>query len=275
MATMSDKFDARTTRGPILRGLLRIETVVILLISAVMTVLCLLNLFWLPETWWLWLVLGLLGAVAMTWTASRDATPLTKSKAAALSLDDIDANSLRITELQAGVARALYQHRAITKLIASRTEDFAALQSGLSDWLFRVYMVADGLDKILQHPLVLEHFYSAMDVNEVKSAHMDSMAAFSSAASIVTANTMPEEVDEDYAKLILARDTVAQTRDSLGQTIDNIVSMNEVLRHARSLAMQPEHINRMHTMLLGEIETLGDAQRAVLKLGAAYGIRAN
>lgn len=271
MATVSNNFQQSARRSALIQGFLRIETIIIMVISLIMAALCWLNLFWLPETWWLWLLLGGVGACAMAWTSTRD-PKLVRNIANDIVHEEISAETVRIAELQAGVARALYQHRSILKLMAARTEDFGNLSNSLDEWVTRVYTIARGMDTILQHPRVLEHFYSVMDHNQVKDANLDSIASFNNAAALVTANHVNEEVDEDYNKLILARDVVAQSREAISQTIDHVVSINEVLRHTRAMTLTHEHVTQMMSMLSSELDALAESQRAVAKLAMAYGV---
>lgn len=274
MASVSNNFQQSARRSALIQGFLRIETIIVLVISLIMATLCWLNVFWLPETWWLWLLMGGIGACAMAWTSTRD-PKLVRNLANDIVHEEISADTVRIAELQAGVARALYQHRSILKLMAARTEDFGNLSASLDEWVTRVYTIARGMDTILQHPRVLEHFYSVMDHNHVKDANLDSITSFNNAAALVTANHVNEEADEDYNKLILARDVVAQSREAISQTIDHVVSINEVLRHTRAMTLTGEHVTQMMSMLSSELDTLAESQRAVAKLAAAYEVELN
>ena len=72
MASVSNNFQQSARRSALIQGFLRIETIIVLVISLIMATLCWLNVFWLPETWWLWLLMGGIGACAMAWTSTRD-----------------------------------------------------------------------------------------------------------------------------------------------------------------------------------------------------------
>ncbi len=268
-STARPQFDQNANRNALIKGFLRIESLICLALGLVMMSLCLLDIFWLPETWWLWLVLGIAGACLIAYSNTRDKAVVRKIKEEIVS-EEINSNDLQVSELQAGVSRASYQHKSIQKMIAARTEDFGALNGSLDEWLQKCYSVSRGLDTILRHPRVLEHFYSAMDMNEVKSANMDSIAAFNNAAAVAIGGQTDRALDEDYNKLIYARDAVAQVREALNKTIDHVVSVSEVLRHTRAMTLGPEHIGQMNNMLLSELEMLGETQRVVYKLGAAY-----
>jgi hypothetical protein len=274
-ANVGNRFEASARRAALFKGYTRPEAIIIVVLAVVMAAVCLADVLLPPWTWPIWIVLGALGATVIAFTSTRDVQQVNKIKEEIVS-EEIDSNDLQISELQAGVARALYQHKSIHKMIAARSEDFASVSSNLDEWLNRVYRLASGLDTILRHPRVLEHFHTVMETNEVKNANFDSLAGLDNAAAVVTAGHAGEQAfDEDYNKLILARDAVAQSRNSLNATIDHVVSVNEVLRHTRQHTLGEQHISQMQVMLQGEIDTLAEAQRIVYKLGAAYDIDLN
>jgi hypothetical protein len=268
------QFQQNAMRNALIKGFMRIESIICLAIGIGIAILCLLDIFWLPEMWWLWLLFGFAGAGIIAFANTRDKKAVHKIKEDIVS-DEINSNDLQVSELQAGVSRASYQHKSIQKMIAARTEDFGQMNASLDEWLQRCYGVSRGLDTILRHPRVLEHFYSVMDAGEVKSANLDSIAAFNNAAAIAIGGQTDRALDEDYNKLIFARDAVAQVRESLNQTIDHVVSVSEVLRHTRAMTLGPEHITQMNAMLQSEIQMLGETQRVVYKLGGAYEVPLN
>jgi hypothetical protein len=273
MASASNYLQNNAKRTALLQGYLKIESIVLLVIALVMTVLCWLDLFVVPWMWPIWLIGGIVGATAVAMSNTRDKRKINKAREQIVERE-INADDLHISELQAGVSRALYQHKSIQKMITARTEDFGRLSSHMDEWLRRVHQLAGGLDTVLRHPRVLEHFYTVMDTNEVKDANFDSIAGLDNATAVVTAQHGDHQrYDEGYNKLILARDAVAQARNGLNATIDHVVSVNEVLRHTRQHTLSEQHLDQMNTMLLGELDALTETQRVVNKLAAAYDIR--
>jgi hypothetical protein len=267
-AGIGNSLEADARRGALMRGLTRPES---LIIAGVSVALAAVSFFVQPlrDIWWVWLVFGVLGSFAIAFSHARNKATVHKVKEAIVE-ETIDANELQVSELQAGVARAMYQHKTIQKMIAVRTEAFGQLPLSLDEWLGRVNKIARGLDTILRHPRVLEHFYSVMQTNEVKSANLDSIAAFQNAAGLVIAGHGDQELDEEYNKLVFARDAVAQVRAGINTTIDHVVSIAEVLRHTRAMTLSTDHIQQMSGMLQSELDTLLDLQKLVYKLGSAY-----
>jgi hypothetical protein len=267
-AGIGNSLETDARRGALMRGLARPESLIIVGLSVALAIVT----FFVPALssyWWVWPVLGVVGAFAIAFSHAQNKATVHKVKQAIVD-ETIDANELQVSELQAGVARAVYQHKTIQKMIAVRTESFGQLPVSLDEWLSRVTKIARGLDTILRHPRVLEHFYSVMQANEVKSANLDSIAAFQNAAGLVIAGHGDHELDEDYNKLIFARDAVAQVRGGISTTIDHVVSVAEVLRHTRAMTLNTEHVGQMSAMLQNELDTLLELQKLVYKLGSAY-----
>jgi hypothetical protein len=269
-AGIGNSLETDAKRNALMRGLLRPEALIIFGIAILLAIVSFMTES-LRSVWWIWLIFGAVGSFVIAFTYSRDKTTIRKMKEEIVD-ESIDANELQVSELQAGVARAMYQHKTIQKMISVRTEQFGQLPKSIDEWLNRVNKVARGLDTIMRHPRVLEHFYSVMQTNEVKSANLDSIAAFQNAAGIVIAGHGDQALDEDYNKLIFARDAVAQVRNGINTTIDHVVNVSEVLRHTRAMTLNAEHIQQMSGMVQDELDALSELQRTVYKFASTYDV---
>ncbi len=258
--------DARRTA--FLRGLMRLESLIIAGAALVMFALCVYKLFWFPNTWWLWLILGAAGPLALAWTAMRD-TRAVRSMINTLLNEKCDARAIGTMELQAPVTRALHQHRTIQKLLAQRKENIDVVSASLDEWTTRVYHIASSLDTVLHDPTLQAHVRGTRQ--ERPGATQRSLVeALTAAADEQTAlETQPADAAQQR-NLILARDTVTAALNGLSATIDSIVNITEVLRHARLLAMDRVHIAQLESLLKRELDVISDVERAVAGLAAAF-----
>ena len=257
-------------RTAFLRGLMRLESLTITGMALVMFALCAFRLFWFPSTWWLWLSLGVAGPMLLAWTNTRDMRSI-RPMINTLLNEKCDARVIDIIELQGPVTRALHQHRTIQKLISKRVENLAALSASMDEWTTRIYQIAKNLNFVLHDPTLLEHVRSSQPAM-IDATPRNVVEALTQPAGRETSIETRLADDTRQTSLVTARDTVTATLNGLSTTIDSIVTITEVLRHARLLAMDRVHIAQIESMLMRELDVIGDVERDVARLADAYDI---
>ena len=257
-------------RTAFLRGLIRLESLTITGLALIMFALCAFRLFWFPTTWWIWLLLGAIGPLLLAWTNTRDMRSI-RPMINTLLNEKCDARVIDIIELQGPVTRALHQHRTIQKLIAKRVENMAALSTAMDEWTTRIFHVANNLNIVLHDPTLLEQVRSTQPAM-IDATPRNVVEALTQPAGKETSVETRLADDTRQSNLVTARDTVTGTLNVLSATIDSIVIITEVLRHARLLAMDRVRIAQIETLLLRELDVIGDVERDVARLADAYDI---
>ena len=90
------------------------------------------------------------------------------------------------------------------------------------------------------------------------------------AAFVARAETQLD--NPNRGRLMVAHNVVGRVRDELSKTLDRVVNVNEALRRARELAMEPAHVEAIEETLKQQLNVLMRTQDAVHELGAVYGV---
>lgn len=262
MSPRAQELHRSARQQAMVKGLMSKETITVVIISAILVVLCTLNLFWFPQAWWLWVILGCAGAIALAFSAASDKSLVRRFVSEGLD-KKIDATKVRIPELQANVARAMFQHRSISKLIHERPENLGTVIESLDEWALMIYDVARGLDDVLNDPRVVQQYQQVLGVADPAEAMRDPMSAVVNAGALVVRHNPAHQ-------LVLARDVVTQVRAEMNMALERIVNINTALRKARALKLESEHVQQIESALQLQLVVLGEAQDAVYQLGYAY-----
>jgi hypothetical protein len=248
-------------------ALLRTETLTVMVICTVLVALCALNLFWFPETWWVWMLLGVAGAGVIVLAGAQDRLLLRRLIGKRIE-KRVDLTHVRIPELQANVGRAMFQHRMIAKLLGERDENVGDLLNRLDEWVLMMFEIAHDLDTVLAEPKLVRQYQQVLgDTRSMELLH-DPLSAVANAGTMMSHDHREHE-------LVIARDVVIRVRREFDLTLDHIVSVNTALRKARSMHMAREHIAQLQSTLDLQLIGLNEAQDAVYRLGYAYELALN
>ena len=149
--SFQQELEARATRAILARAVYRWESAVIIALTLILVFLIPKPLpFWEP---WYWILLGVLGEMALVWSSLRD--PAFRATAVAeMFHEKFDAREIRNQKLQAQVLQAQEYRNSIDAAIASSRE--SVLRDHLSDasqeitaWLENVFRLAERLDAYL------------------------------------------------------------------------------------------------------------------------------
>jgi hypothetical protein len=248
-------------------ALLRTETLTILTLCTVLVTLCALNVFWYPETWWVWLILGVIGASIIVLAGANDRYILRRLIGKRLE-HRVNLTNVRVPELQANVGRAMFQHRMIAKLLSERSEHVDDLLDRMDEWVLLMYEVSHDLDVVLAEPRLVRQYQQVLgDARSMELLH-DPMSAVASAGALMAR-------DHSNHELVMARDVILRTRREFDVTLNHIIGINTALRKARTMHMANEHIAQLRSVLDLQLIALNEAQDAVYKLGFAYELTLN
>ena len=136
-------------------AIFRVESAIIAAIAIVMTGLSLLDILLPRELWWLWLVFGIAGVLAIVASTLRDHKALARI-AARLFYGAFNFKTLNLPELQHKAATALEFHKSIFDEIVNRkTNDMPQIISDMDEWVARFFRVAQGLDTVISSPGII------------------------------------------------------------------------------------------------------------------------
>jgi hypothetical protein len=265
MLSNAREIHRRARQNALLHGLLRTETLVVLFIALFLVVLTLFNWLWFPDMWWVWLVLGFGGATLLALSTASDKLLIRSFVREKLDAH-IKTSQIHVPELQAGVAKAMYQHRALSKMLLERSENLDKVMELLDDWVLLVYDIAQGLENVLKDPKLIRQTQEALGELESTELIQDPVNA------VVTAADRVAPVNRSH-QLVLTRDVIMRARNDLGSALDQAITVNTALRRARGMRMDTTHITQIEAVLELQLMALTEAQDAVQHLMYTYKTR--
>jgi len=208
-------------RRAVLYALLRPESLVIIGFALVMTALCLARIFWFPNTWWVWLLFGVIGAGAMAWSTLRD-TGFVQKVTVKLFYSRLNKERIRLPELKNSVAQALEYHRLLFQAIADRPHaPLADLAMDMDQLVTSIYQVAYMLDSFVANDRIHQYLLGAMQEKIARTAahnnEYQTLEAFTTAIMPIknTAETSNEKAQLLEAVCFVVNQTQTQLRDTL------------------------------------------------------------
>jgi hypothetical protein len=243
-------------------GLMRQETLLILALALVLATLSIFNLIWNPPMWWAWILLGLGGAALLVWSTLGDKS-LLRGLVNKQIHEHADASSLRVPELQAGMVKALYQHRSISKMLLERKENLDMVMKSMDEWVLLVHDIVKSLDNILNNPKLISQSQQVLGEAEPTELMKDPITAVLNAAALVSHENSSHQ-------LVLARDVIVKARNELSIALDQAITINAALRRAQSLKMDAAHVVQIESVLDVQLSVLSEAQDAVQHLSYTY-----
>lgn len=257
-------------RNAFLQGARRTETLVIVGVSATLSVLSALNWLASPEFSWVWAVLGLAGVAGVMAGGLRNKALVRACVNAELD-QRANVTAMRTPELQASVARARRQHRTVTKMLGGRAEDVEGVTEGLDEWAAITCEIAHSLDAILTDPQLIADCRAAARSmgHAISTGAGDGATALARFAALV-AHGSPESVNPAAYQLMLALHVAIQVRTELARSIERVTNIKTALHRARQHKLERAHVQTIEQVLSMQLGVLSDAQTAVNHLAQAY-----
>jgi hypothetical protein len=269
----------RTARKHVLMySILRPESAVIIAFSILMTGLCLLNVFWYPSTWWVWLLLGVIGELIIILTTLKDERFL-REVATDLFYTHLDTRKLRTPELRRTAGEALLCHRAIFREIVARPNaPLGEIAVGTDSWAASVYSVASGLDILVQNPDILDFLHKLVDGRlRKRSPGAMKRAAESAGPTIVIAEdgTQVFENSETRVENFRYRDlkaTVLGAREQLNQSLATMYQVHRQMRSVPARHTDWSFSYQTRAVIMDQLQKLDRAGDAIDELFRSYAV---
>ena len=151
---LSDIFKA-SRREMLQYAFWRVESAIIIALTIVMTGLCLLNIFFLPEMGWMWLGFGVLGEAALIYTGTQDKVMMAKL-ASKLFYTRLGPNEMQTPQLKHAMSAALDFHRGVFGVVSSgKFTNLGELAIDMDHWVAYMFRIVGHLDQVITTPSVL------------------------------------------------------------------------------------------------------------------------
>ena len=213
-----DDFLKQAKKQACLHALFRPESAFILSVSILMTGLCVLNIFWFPGTWWMWILFGLIGIAAIVLSSAND-KHYQHEVALRLFYERYDKTRLKMPELKQSVSQALDYHKLLFQEISERPHaPLANIALDMDQLVAGIYRVAYMLDAFVADDRIRRYLAKLMDAQQEKAAK--------SAASSHSTSSAYKTVD-DYA---LALATITREENTTSTANEKIEIVDNVCR---------------------------------------------
>ncbi len=197
----------------------RPESAIVISISILMTGLCLLNIFFLPNMWWMWLLFGILGEIALIYTGMQDKKLMAKL-ASKLFYDRLSLGKLHTPQLKQAMTAALDFHRHVFNMVSNgRVTTLGEIAIDMDQWVVHVFRVIGHLDQVMTTPTVLPPLPE--DTIKTHLNQISSVEAFASAMSDIgkeVTTLRPEET----ARLQYVQNAVTQAKIQVDGTLQQV-----------------------------------------------------
>lgn len=249
----AETFFREVKKRALLQALVRPESLVIILLSAVMIGLCALRIFWFPWTWWLWLLFGVAGVALIVYLSTRD-EKFIQQVSTDLFHKRFDKRKLRLPELQRNVSEALDYHRLLFQEIARRP--YAPLGNVASDMdhlVAGVYHLAHSLDQFVSNEQIKRYLLQLLEGrNASYEEPIETIEQYTTALIALSAKRSATGTPfEDSYLLDNVCYVVASARGRLQDTLKNISAVHR--RVALAPVADPEadwsFVNTVHDSL--------------------------
>lgn len=216
-------------------AIFRPESAIILVISIIMTGLSLLNIFWFPEYWWLWVLFGIIGEVVIVATTLRDQKTLSRI-ASKLFYKGFDFKRIQLPELQQKAATALeYHHTIFEEIVRRQTAELTQIAADMDEWVARMFRVAQGLDTVVASPGIVFANIAGKSLTDANFRNNgDTVQAFLDAMMIAAQQAATPR--EGLQRLTAVGNTMIAASAQLEQSIN---SVNRIRFHLTQAAPNP------------------------------------
>ena len=225
-----DDILSHAKKQAVLHALFRPESALVLSISILLTGLCLLNMFWVPAMWWMWLLFGVLGVAAIV-IASVSDEKYVRQLALKLFYEHYDKTRLRLPELKQSVSQALDYHRLIFQEISERPHaPLASIALDMDQLVAGIYRVAYMLDAFVSDERIRRYLAQLIESQNGQNATTSSVEEYTRALMpmVYTENPFnPSNPANEKLEMVdnVCR-AVATARGQLKDTLTNISAVH-------------------------------------------------
>ncbi len=215
---ISDIFRA-TRRETLQYAFWRIESAVVIAIAIVMTGLSLLNIFFLPAMWWMWLLFGIIGEAALIYTGMQDKKLMAKL-ASKLFYERLSPNQMQTPQLKQAMIAALDFHRSVFGMVSGgQVTTIGEIAIDMDQWVVHVFRIIGHLDQVITTPTVLP----PLPETTIKS-HLNrhsTVEAYATAVSDISKEVTTLS-SKEAAKLQYVHNTVTQAKTHIDSTLSQV-----------------------------------------------------
>ncbi len=211
-------------------AIMRPESTILLTFTTLMLLCCLFRLYWYPELWWFWLLLGVVGEIAITYTTLNDEKSLSLFTSQ-IFYKQYGPNSLTTPELRRVMSAALSYHREIFAEVSRRRNS-----TGLGDialemdtWVIHLFKVVQGIDSFLKNPQLVTRLPDLADKKRSNNrALFESLQAFTHALD----ETAATEKDNNRRMLLAqVKTALIQSKTQADQSMNSVSEFHKQLKH--------------------------------------------
>jgi len=261
-----------------MRAWLRPETLIVAGIAIVMASLCLLRIFWFPGTWWVWLLFGMVGSVALTLSTAHD-DKYVQQVAVRLFYQRYDKQRLHLPELKQSVSQALDYHRLLFQEIAERPHaPLSNIAVDMDQLVANIYRVAYMLDSFVADERIRRY------LNQLMESHTQEMAGNPAESVVKPVNSLDDftlalmpiqysgAANMPNAKAELLDNVcrvVALARTQLNDAITNISAVHRKVATTSTSSTLPgdwSFVDTIHTTFIDYSQNLEDNATALDRL---------
>ena len=245
-------------------ALLRPESGLILAFSIIMTGLCLLKIFWFPETWWLWLLFGVIGVGVIIILSLRD-KDFQQKVTVELFYEQFNTSKFRTNELKKLVSQALDYHRSIYHEISALNAPLGMVLVDMDEWVTNVFNVAKSLDAFVKDPKVIDYLRRLMELREAKPAAAETLDGY--AASLISLDdAMPLMNDFQLEMFKELKSNVIGAKNQLDESLSAVKQLNERVGTLYNYGVDSDFARSLRSTLTDQLEKLDKAYRGVDRL---------
>ena len=215
---ISDIFQA-SRREMLQYAFWRVESAIIIALTIVMTGLCLLNIFFLPEMGWIWLGFGVLGEAALIYTGTQDKVMMAKL-ASKLFYTRLGPNEMQTPQLKHAMSAALDFHRGVFGVVSSgKFTNLGELAIDMDHWVAYMFRIVGHLDQVITTPSVLPPL--PPEAIKMHLTQLSSVEAFTCGVSEISkvVNTLKPE---DTARLQYVQNAVTQAKTQVDGSLNQV-----------------------------------------------------
>ena len=245
-------------------ALLRPETGAIIAFSIIMTGLCLLKIFWYPETWWMWLLFGVIGVTIVVTLTLRDER-FKQEMTSELFYEQFSTAKLRTAELKKLVFEALQYHKLVHKELTLLNAPLGMIMVDMDEWVTSVYNVAFSLDSFVKDPKIVEYLRRLLELRAAKPAAFDSMEDYTSSLATLE-ETEPLMDDFQLEMFREVKKSVLGANVQLKETLSTAKDVHTQIAALRTNGIDIDFVRRLRQTMNDQLEELDRCYRSVDRL---------
>jgi len=252
------------------QAILRPESLMILALSAVMVGLCLLRIFWFPDTWPIWCIFGIAGVSLIVGLSMKD-EKFVQQVSANLFYERFDQRKLKLPELQRNVSDALEYHRLLFNEVARRPyAPLGAVASDMDRLVAGIYYLAHSLDQFVSNEQIKQYLLHLLEGRSASDADsFETIDQYTTALVALSAKRAATGSPFEQSHLLdNVCYVVASARSQLQNTLKNISAVHQ--RIALASATKPDadwsFVDTVHASLADQLHNVEDRTNMVKEL---------